>query len=103
MWGTTGFVFNPEKIGKDSDEARKIMSSWNCLTSPACSRKITAKDNVRDSYFMGLGLYYEQELMGLNPNDANYSTIISEKMNDVTPETMARKVAAAYEAMCANE
>ncbi len=89
MWGSTGFVYNPEKFGNSVEEAREIMSSWTCLTNPACNRRITAKDNVRDSYFMGLGLYYEQELMGLNPKDANYSTILSEKMNDVTPETMA--------------
>lgn len=89
MWGSTGFVYNPEKFGNSVEEAREIMSSWTCLTNPACNRRITAKDNVRDSYFMGLGLYYEQELMGLDPTDTNYSTILSEKMNDVTPETMA--------------
>lgn len=89
MWGTTGFVFNPEKIGNSPEEAREIMSSWYCLTSDACSRKITAKDNVRDSYFMGLGMYYEKELLALNPNDANYTATLSQKMNDTSVETMA--------------
>lgn len=90
MWGSTGFVFNPEKIGESPEQARDIMSSWYCLTNDACSRKITAKDNVRDSYFMGLGMYYEDTLLGLNPNDANYSTILSEKMNDTSVETMSQ-------------
>ena len=86
MWGTTGFVFNPEKID------RSIMTSWNCLTSKACERKITAKDNVRDSYFMGLGMYYEDELLQLQNNqsitDAEYKKILSEKMNDTSKATM---------------
>ena len=63
MWGTTGFVFNPETIADTPEKSREIMSSWSCLTAKECNRKITAKDNVRDSYFMGLGLYYEQTLL----------------------------------------
>lgn len=82
MWGTTGFVFNPEKID------REIMQSWHCLTSEICERKITAKDNTRDSYFMGLGMYYEQELLTLDPTNENYTSILAEKMNDTSPETM---------------
>ena len=89
MWGTTGFVFDPEKIGNSPEDAREIMSSWYCLSHNSCTRKITAKDNVRDSYFMGLGMYYEKELLALNPNDPNYATVLSQKMNDTSIETMA--------------
>ena len=88
MWGTTGFVFNPYKIGNSPDEARKIMSSWYCLTSEACERRITAKDNTRDSYFMGLGMYYENYLLGLNSNDADYTKKLTDSMNDTSPKTM---------------
>ena len=91
MWGTTGFVFNPEKID------RSIMTSWNCLTTKACERKITAKDNVRDSYFMGLGMYYEQELLALKEKYKNkliskeeYTSVLSSKMNDTSVETMGK-------------
>ncbi|MBE7080285.1 MAG: extracellular solute-binding protein [Clostridiales bacterium] len=90
MWGSTGFVYNPQKIGASEDEAREIMSSWYCLSNPACERKITAKDNVRDSYFMGLGMYYEKELLALNPNTEDYAKILSSKMNDVSKETMPK-------------
>ncbi|MBE7077344.1 MAG: extracellular solute-binding protein [Clostridiales bacterium] len=84
MWGTTGFVFNPEKID------RSIMNSWNCLTSEACTRSITAKDNVRDSYFMGLGMYYEEELLTLKEsNYEEYKAVLSQKMNDTSETTMA--------------
>ena len=88
MWGTTGFVFNPYKIGKDETEAREIMSSWHCLTSKECERKITAKDNTRDSYFMGLGMYYEEELLSLDSTNTEYTSLLSEKMNDTIPATM---------------
>ena len=90
MWGSTGFVYNPQNIGANENEAREIMSSWHCLRNTACERKITAKDNVRDSYFMGLGMYYEKELLALNPNVENYSDILSQKMNDISKETMPK-------------
>ena len=89
MWGSTGFVYNPEKFGQSPTEAREIMSSWYCLSNEACKRRITAKDNVRDSYFMGLGMYYEKELLALDPNSPNYAATLSEKMNDISVETMA--------------
>ena len=89
MWGSTGFVFNPEKIDP------VIMSSWNALCSKECKRKITAKDNVRDSYFMGLGMYYEQELLSLKQDYESgvvsretYITALNEKMNDTSEKTM---------------
>ena len=89
MWGSTGFVFNPEKID------REVMKSWHSLTSEECERKITAKDNVRDSYFMGLGMYYEEELLALKTQYKRgeislqeYKEILSDKMNDTSPETM---------------
>lgn len=90
MWGTTGFVFNPEKIGNDD-----IMKSWLCTLSQDCDRKITAKDNVRDTYFMGLGMYYEKELLALKEDflagkitKAAYKAELSKKMNDTSPQTV---------------
>lgn len=88
MWGTTGFVYNPYTIGETPEQSREIMSSWHCLTSKECSRRITAKDNVRDSYFMGLGMYYEEELLNLETNSSTYAETLHEKMNDTSPETM---------------
>lgn len=89
MWGSTGFVFNPEKIDCE------VMKSWNALTSEECERHITAKDNVRDSYFMGLGMYYEKELLALKSDYESgivsretYQQKLSSMMNDTTPETM---------------
>lgn len=89
MWGSTGFVFNPAKIPAEA------MKSWNALADKRCKRKITAKDNVRDSYFMGLGMYYEQELLELKAkyergevSRETYRQELSLKMNDTSAETM---------------
>lgn len=89
MWGTTGFVFNPEKIDRD------VMQSWKCVSSADCSRKITAKDNVRDSYFIGLGMYYENELLALKTKYENgeitkdaYKAQLATMMNDTSETTM---------------
>lgn len=88
MWGSTGFVFNPNAIGNSPEQAREIMSSWNCLTSPETTRKITAKDNTRDSYFMGLGMYYEKQLLSLDPSAPEYAKKINDAMNDTSEKTM---------------
>ena len=84
MWGTTGFVYNPSNVNDD------VVKSWHCLTSEACARTITAKDNVRDSYFMGLGMLYEEELLALDSNSADYKRILNEKMNDTSEPTMLK-------------
>lgn len=89
MWGTTGFVYNPDTIGSTPEESRKIMESWHCLTSKECKRKITAKDNARDSYFMGLGLRFEEELLALDPNDEEYETTLNDKMNLTDAKTVS--------------
>ena len=90
MWGSTGFVYNPEKVSADD------VKSWNVFLNEAYTRKITAKDNVRDSYFAGLGMYYETELLALksqlNAGSItldDYKKKLSEKMNDASVSTMA--------------
>ncbi len=65
MWGTTGFIYNPEKISPE------IMKDWDCLLSPSCNRQITVKDSVRDSYFAGLGMYYQDQLNELKADYEN--------------------------------
>ena len=91
MWGTTGFVYNPELV-KETD-----VQSWNVFTNtdPAISGMITAKNNIRDSYFTGLGMYYEEELRTLRTQYETgalplieYQALLSQKMNDTSPETM---------------
>ena len=70
MWGTTGFV-----VKHDFAEEAK---SWNVVKNHG--KKATAKNNVRDSYFMGLGMYYE--------NNADKTKTLAEMMNDTSVNTM---------------
>ena len=90
MWGTTGFVYNPEFVNPDD------VTSWSVFTNPAYKNKITSKNNVRDTYFAGLGMYYETELLTLKTNYANgqitksfYQSEIARLMNDTAEETMS--------------
>lgn len=85
MWGTTGFVFNPNTV--DSNDVR----SWNVLLNEKYHRKISAKDNVRDTYFMGLGMYYENELLAEKSKfesqlitEETYKQTLAQKMNDTS-------------------
>ncbi len=91
MWGTTGFVFNPAKIPAEA------MTSWKVLQNTAYAKKMTAKDNVRDSYFIGLGMLHEQELLALKAryereeiSKAEYSATLSAMMNDTSVDTMGK-------------
>ena len=90
MWGTTGFVFNTEEI-----QPNDVMQNWSAFTSDACHWNITSKDNARDSYFAGLGLYYEEELLALKSKYENgeisheeYRTNLENKMNDTSDKTI---------------
>ncbi len=84
MWGSTGFVYNPERL--DST----LMHTWNAFASEACARKITAKDNVRDSYFIGLGMYYEQEIAAGRLTIEAFNENKHAYMNDTSPATMGK-------------
>lgn len=57
MWGTTGVVYNPEKIDVED------VKSWNILRNTKYSRQVTVKDNVRDSYFPALGILNAEQLL----------------------------------------
>ncbi|MDE6613765.1 MAG: extracellular solute-binding protein, partial [Clostridia bacterium] len=57
MWGTTGVVYNPEKLDEISD-----VKSWDILLNEKYNRRVTIKDNVRDAYFVTLGILNKEEL-----------------------------------------
>lgn len=83
MWGTTGIVYNPDKVSKED------VSTWDILRNFAYNRKITIKDNVRDAYFAALGLYKKDILTNKDfVNDKNYNKRLSDEMNDVSKSTM---------------
>ena len=91
MWGTTGFVYNPDpELVNEAD-----LQNWSVFTNPKYEGKITAKNNIRDTYFTGLAMHYDTELRTLKAQYqqgdwtfAEYQAKLKEKMNDTSPETM---------------
>ena len=96
MWGLTGVLYNPEMMTKEE------ASTWTVFNNPNFHRQITLKDNVRDTYFAGLGCLQSELLT--DPAflaDPDYSEKLYEIMNDVSPETIA-KVEALLQDMMGN-
>lgn len=86
MWGTTGIVYNPEKITEEE------ASHWALLTDPRYKGQVTVKDNVRDSYFAALGILNEEEL--LSPDFINSDDRL-ERIAEIMNRTDEKTVEAA--------
>lgn len=83
MWGVTGILYNPDEM-EASDAA-----DWNVFNNPEYYRRITIKDNVRDSYFGAVGALKRDMLMSDEfVNAPDYRERLAEEMNDVSPETI---------------
>ncbi len=89
MWGTTGFAYNPELVDEND------VKSWSVFTNSKYAHKITAKNNIRDTYFVGLAMLYENELLALkasyesgNITLAEYQAQLSNIMNKTDEDTM---------------
>ncbi len=81
MWGTTGLVYNPDKIADKAD-----MSSWDILFNENYKRQVTVKDNVRDAYFAALGIINSDLL-----TDPQFdSTTLSDLMNATDSKTIEK-------------
>ena len=81
MWGTSGFVYNPEKLVNEED-----VSTCKILINPDYKRAVTVKDNVRDAYFATLSIIKEESLLagGLTGEK------LSELLNDTASETILK-------------
>ena len=67
MWGTTGFVFNPDpELVKNEED----VAACNILTNSNYYKSVTVKDNVRDAYFAALSILYEDELNAINADES---------------------------------
>ncbi len=83
MWGTTGLVYNPDKIADVSD-----VQTWNILRNSDYSKQVTIKDNVRDAYFVTLGMINRDELLSLGTS-AEDAARRSDILNDTADQTIA--------------
>ncbi|MDE7168279.1 MAG: ABC transporter substrate-binding protein [Clostridia bacterium] len=81
MWGTTGIVYNPDKIKDDAD-----VSTWNILLNEDYKRQVTIKDNVRDAYFAALGIINSEQLTTQQLDSEH----LTDLMNATDSETIAK-------------
>ena len=83
MWGTMGIVYKPEALTEEE------VSHWSLLTDPAHYRRITMKDSVRDSYFVGLCILNEEKAMDPElRGSADYEQQLAKILNDTSEETV---------------
>ncbi len=86
MWGTTGFVYNPVYV----DRAELEELGWNAFTHKDYRNKITAKDNVRDTYFAALGVTYQEELKAIEGDNAKLTEIFNRTEEKYIPDVRAK-------------
>jgi len=83
MWGITGVLYNPALVTEEE------AATWKIFGNPKFNRKITLKDNVRDSYFAALGILKADVLTDeAFIRSENYHERLTDVMNDVSPETI---------------
>ena len=87
MWGTMGYVYNPEIVDKED------LESWGGIWNEKYKNLTTIKDSVRDSYFLGVAYEYMDELNALkeqygvtSPDDAGYAEY-NEKVTEIMNRT----------------
>ena len=77
MWGTMGWVYNENVDPAD-------VTTWNgVFASNKYNKRMTLKDSVRDSYLVGLGMVYEDELFSV----INAGENVNQKVNEIFNRT----------------
>lgn len=83
MWGFTGMLYNPEYV---TDEEA---SSISILKNEKYNRRLTLKDNVRDTYFAVLSMISSGKLLDGNfIRDEKYNEKLTDIMNDTSKDTI---------------
>ena len=88
MWGTLGLVYKASTVSADD------MKSWTSLWDSKYQGKFTIKDSVRDTYFIGLAKYYNEDLLGYkatyeSSGDLNaYQASLKAALNDTSEATV---------------
>lgn len=102
MWGTMGFIYNPENVDEED------IKHWNILWDKNYKNMATAKDSVRDTYVVGVMYVYYDELMDLKEKYQNneitgtqYNQQLEVIMNRCDDETL-KKVEKALKEMKGN-
>ena len=89
MWGTLGLGYTPKAV----DVAD--MNSWMSLWNDDYRGRFSIKDSVRDTYFIGLANYYQDELLECAADYAaggskdTYQSALRAAFNDTTENTVS--------------
>ncbi len=83
MWGTMGIVYNPNKV------SRQDVKHWSLLCDPKYYKKVTMKDSIRDSSFVGLCIRNQEKYLAPEfLNDKDYYSKMTAFQNDTSPQTI---------------
>ena len=83
MWGTMGWVYNTENV----DQAD--VTTWNkVFESGNYNKRMTLKDSVRDSYLVGLGMVYEDELFSAISSGEDVNAKVNEIFNRIDDDAI---------------
>lgn len=77
MWGTMGFMYNPENIPLED------VSSWDIIWDEKYKNEVSLKDSIRDTYVTATLHIYKEELELARDvlNDEQYNKRVTEIMN----------------------
>ncbi len=92
MWGTMGYVYRlVERVPTIAED----MLDWTSIWDSAYRHRVTIKDSVRDSYFVGIAYVYKDELETLKRDFdegrvsfSEYKTTLTEIFNRTDKETV---------------
>lgn len=91
MWGTMGLFYNADNV------ALSDMQTWMAVFNVLYDNRITIKDSVRDTYFLGLAVVYRDELNAWGDKYesgectlAEYRAALSEICNRTDDESLTK-------------
>lgn len=89
MFGTMGFVYNPEVLSKNADYVVGDESHWDFPWKTYTKNLGTIKDSIRDTYALAIGKVYAEELTNY-ANDYKNGSITPEKYQEKLVEIFNR-------------
>ena len=89
MYGTMGFVYNPEVLSRSGEYVEGDESHWDFPWKTYSKNLGTIKDSIRDTYALALGKVYTEELSAL-ANQYKNNELTDEKYQEKLVEIFNR-------------
>lgn len=95
MYGTMGFVYNPEVLGRSGEYVEGDAEHWDLPWKTYSKNLGTIKDSIRDTYALAIGYVYSDELSAIRADykggkmtEAEYNAKVNEIFNRTDKETV---------------